>query len=54
MAVNSKLIQVRYGAEADYDESKMTTGEPAVTTDTERVFFGTGPGKAVDLQEKKT
>ena len=39
-------IQIRRGSDADWEANKsnIVAGEPAITTDSERLFVGTGSG----------
>lgn len=46
-------IRMRRGNAADYDETKMTSGEFAVATDTRQAFLGFGAGDAEELAFKK-
>ena len=44
-------IQIRRGTDAQWEagKSNIVVGEPAITTDTERAFIGTGSGTYVEL-----
>lgn len=47
-------IQIRRGTDAEWESNKsnIVAGEPAIATDTERVFVGTGTGTYVELASK--
>ena len=48
-------ILMRRGADADFDASKIQSGELAVTTDgTEKIYVGFAKGKAKELVKKET
>lgn len=46
-------IQMRRGAEADFDPSKMVSGEIAITTDTDKMFYK-GGSNVEEVQKKLT
>lgn len=54
MAIESKIIQHRRGADKDFDASKMLPGELAVTTDGSRkVYAAFAPGDVKELASKE-